>query len=398
MLKGKSILLGVTGGIASYKAANLCSLLVKQHANVNVIMTKNATEFISPLTFETLSNHHVTTDTFDKNRTHQVEHISIAEQTDLVLIAPATANVLAKCAHGLADDMLTTTILACDCPKIAAPAMNTHMYENPVTQDNLEKLRRYGWEIIEPATGRLACGTEGRGKMPEPEDLLAAVLHSLSHEKDMEGLRLLVTAGPTREAFDPVRYITNHSTGKMGYAIAEAAAARGAEVTLVSGPTELQPPPYVKTIPVTTAKEMFTAVCDLYEKQDIIIKAAAVADYRPKNQATQKIKKAGADEIPQPELERTEDILAYLGEHKKEGQILCGFSMETENLIENSQKKLQKKNLDMICANNLFREGAGFAVDTNVLTLLTKTSETPLPMLKKTEAAHIILDHLLDLR
>ena len=395
MLKGKTVLLGVTGGIACYKAAALASALVKQHCNVQVVMTKNAGEFITPLTFENLTGNRTVTDTFDRNHPYQVEHIALADQADLVLIAPATANVLAKLAHGIADDMLTTTVLACDCPKIAAPAMNTKMYENPVTQDNLEKLRRYGWEVLEPAAGRLACGAVGLGKMPEPEELLESVLHALSHEKDMEGLRVLVTAGPTQEALDPVRYLTNHSTGRMGYALARAAAARGAEVTLVSGPTGLKKPAYVQAVEVVSAHEMFEAVTSRSAAQDIIIKAAAVADYRPAHTAADKIKKSADGGDLRLELERTSDILAWLGAHKPEGQFLCGFSMETRDMLENSRKKLEKKRLDMIVANNLREEGAGFGVATNRVTLITPEGEEALPLLSKEETAHRVLDAVL---
>ena len=395
MLKGKTVLLGVTGGIACYKAAALASALVKQHCNVQVVMTKNAGEFITPLTFENLTGNRTVTDTFDRNHPYQVEHIALADQADLVLIAPATANVLAKLAHGIADDMLTTTVLACDCPKIAAPAMNTKMYENPVTQDNLEKLRRYGWEVLEPAAGRLACGAVGLGKMPEPEELLESVLHALSHGKDMEGLRVLVTAGPTQEALDPVRYLTNHSTGRMGYALARAAAARGAEVTLVSGPTGLKKPAYVQAVEVVSAQEMFEAVTSRSAAQDIIIKAAAVADYRPAHTAADKIKKSTDGGDLRLELERTSDILAWLGAHKPEGQFLCGFSMETRDMLENSRKKMEKKRLDMIVANNLREEGAGFGVATNRVTLITPEGEEALPLLSKEETAHRVLDAVL---
>ena len=398
MLKGKTVLLCVTGGIACYKSAMLASALVKQHCNVHVLMTRNAAEFIGPHTFESLTGNRVSMDTFDRNYVHQVEHIALADQADLVLVAPATANVLAKCANGIADDMLTTVVLACDCPKIAAPAMNTRMYENPVTQDNLEKLRRYGWEIVEPTAGRLACGAVGKGKMPEPEDLLETVLHALVHEKDMEGMRVLVTAGPTQEALDPVRYLTNHSTGKMGYAVARAAAARGAQVTLVSGPTELKKPGYVETVDVVSAQDMFDAVTSRAPEQDLIIKAAAVADYRPRTVSEEKIKKSGGDEDLHLELERTQDILAWLGEHRREGQLLCGFSMETQNMVENSRKKLAKKHLDMVAANNLKEDGAGFGVSTNLLTLITAEGETALPLMSKDEAAHRLLDELLKLR
>ena len=397
-LKGKTVLLGVTGGIACYKSANLASALVKQGANVQVVMTRNATEFIGPHTFESLTGNRVSVDTFDRNYQFQVEHIALADQADLVLVAPATANVLAKLAHGLADDMLTTTILACNCPKIAAPAMNTKMYENPVTQDNLDILRKYGWEIVEPASGRLACGAVGKGKMPEPEDLLECVLHALSHEKDMTGLKVLVTAGPTQEALDPVRYLTNHSTGKMGYAIAKAAAARGAEVTLVSGPVNLKKPPYMEVVDIVSAQDMFDAVTSRAPEQDIIIKAAAVADYRPASVAEEKIKKSGNDSDLSLPLARTSDILAWLGEHRVPGQFLCGFSMETKDMVENSKKKLEKKHIDLIAANNLKQAGAGFGVDTNVLTLISSDGARELPLLSKEEAAHALLDEIMSRR
>ena len=397
-LKGKTVLLGVTGGIACYKSANLASALVKQGANVQVLMTKNATEFIGPHTFESLTGNRVSVDTFDRNYQFQVEHIALADQADLVLVAPATANVLAKLAHGLADDMLTTTILACNCPKIAAPAMNTKMYENPVTQDNLDILRKYGWEIVEPASGRLACGAVGRGKMPEPEDLLETVLHALSHEKDMTGLKVLVTAGPTREALDPVRYLTNHSTGKMGYAIAKAAAARGASVTLVSGPVNLKKPPYMEVVDIVSAQDMFDAVTSRAPDQDIIIKAAAVADYRPATVAEDKIKKSGNDADLSLPLARTSDILAWLGEHRAPGQFLCGFSMETRDMVDNSKKKLEKKHIDLIAANNLKQAGAGFGVDTNVLTLIAADGAKELPLMSKEEAAHALLDEIMSRR
>ena len=398
MLKGKTVLLGVTGGIACYKSANLASALVKQGANVQVLMTKNATEFIGPHTFESLTGNRVSVDTFDRNYQFQVEHIALADQADLVLVAPATANVLAKLAHGLADDMLTTTILACNCPKIAAPAMNTKMYENPVTQDNLDILRKYGWEIVEPASGRLACGAVGKGKMPEPEDLLETVLHALSHEKDMTGLKVLVTAGPTREALDPVRYLTNHSTGKMGYAIAKAAAARGAQVILVSGPVNLKKPPYMEVVDIVSAQDMFDTVTSRAPDQDIIIKAAAVADYRPATVAEDKIKKSGTDADLSLPLARTSDILAWLGEHRAPGQFLCGFSMETKDMVENSRKKLEKKHIDLIAANNLKQEGAGFGVDTNLLTLIAADGAKELPLMSKEEAAHALLDEIMSRR
>ena len=394
MLKGKTIVLGVTGGIACFKAAALASLLVKQHANVQVIMTENATKFVTPLTFEQLTGQKALTDTFDRNFQHSVEHIAVADRADLVLIAPATANVIAKLAHGLADDMLTTTVLACDCPKAIAPAMNTKMYENPVTQDNLSILRRYGWEVAEPASGHLACGAEGKGRLPEPEDLLELCLHAIVREKDLSGRRVLVTAGPTREALDPVRYLTNRSSGRMGYAIAKAAARRGAEVTLVSGPTALPRPGYMEIVDVESAREMFEAVTSRAPDMDIIIKAAAVADYRPADVAEDKIKKKDGDlSIP---LERTLDILAALGQNKREGQFLCGFSMETRDLIENSRKKLTKKNLDMVAANNVKVEGAGFGVETNVLTLITAEGEKELPLMSKDAAADALLDAILE--
>ena len=392
MLRGKTVVLGVTGGIACYKAASLASALVKQHANVQVLMTENATRFISPITFEQLTGNKVLADTFDRSFQHSVAHVSVADRADFVLIAPATANVLAKLAHGLADDMLTTTVLACNCPKAAAPAMNTKMYENPVTQDNIAALRRYGWEIVEPASGRLACGAVGKGKLPEPEQLLEVCLHQLAHSKDMIGKRVLVTAGPTREALDPVRYLTNHSSGRMGYAIAKAASSRGAEVTLVSGPTALPRPGYVEVVDVVSAQDMYAAVTDRADEMDIIIKAAAVADYRPANIADQKMKKSD-DELSIP-LERTKDILAELGARKRPGQFLCGFSMETEHLLENSQKKLVKKHLDLIAANNVKVEGAGFGVDTNVVTLISSEDARELPLLSKEDVAYEILKEI----
>ena len=396
MLRGKTVLLGVTGGIAAYKAAALASALVKQHAAVEVVMTKNATEFVTPLTFEQLTGRRTMVDTFDRNFSHQVEHISLAERTDLVIIAPATANVCAKLAHGLADDMLTTTTLACRCPKLIAPAMNTNMYENPVTQDNLEILRKYGWDVIEPASGRLACGAVGKGKMPEPEDLLQHILKYLAFPHDLAGKRVLVTAGPTQEALDPVRYLTNHSTGKMGYAIAKMAMLRGAEVTLVSGPTSIPYPPFVKVIPIKSAKDMFDAVSAHAAEADFLFKAAAVADYTPADYNDNKMKKKDGDlAIP---LKRTQDILEYLGEHRVPGQVICGFSMETENLLENSRGKLEKKNVDMICANNLKVAGAGFGVDTNVITLITRDGCEELPLQSKESAANAILDVALALR
>ena len=372
----------------------LASLLVKRGYDVEVVMTRNATEFIGPHTFDSLTHNRTMVDTFDRNFQNHVEHVALADKADLLIVAPATANVLAKAAHGIADDMLTTTILACSCPKLAAPAMNTRMYENPVTQDNLETLRRYGWQVIEPKSGRLACGAVGMGKMPEPEELLEAVDHAVRYEKDLAGLRLLVTAGPTREALDPVRFLSNHSSGKMGYAVARAASDRGAEVTLVTGPTALKPPAFVETVEVTSAQEMFDAVTRRAQEQDIIVKAAAVADSRPAEYSENKLKKGEGDPLSLP-LERTRDILLWLGEHKKPGQFLCGFSMETERLLENSRKKLKKKNLDMVAANSLNEAGAGFGGSTNVLTLITADSEEQLPLLSKEEAAHRLLDGIL---
>lgn len=392
MLKGKTVVLGVTGGIAAYKIANLASMLVKLHCDVQVIMTKNATNFIHPITFETLTNHKCLIDTFDRNFQYNVEHVALAKRADVVMIAPATANIIGKMANGIADDMLTTTVLACTCKKIVAPAMNTQMYRNPIVQDNMKKLAHYGFEIIEPATGFLACRDIGEGKLPEPELLLQYILKEIALEKDMNGKKVLVTAGPTQEAIDPVRYITNHSTGKMGYAIARHCMLRGADVTLVTGPTHLAPPPFVTVVPILSAKDMFDAVTSRADEQDIIIKSAAVADYRPATVADEKMKKSG--EVLTMELEKTNDILKYLGEHKKEGQFLCGFSMETENMIENSRAKLQKKNLDMIVANNLKQTGAGFGTDTNIVTLITKEEEIELPMMSKDEVAKEIVNKI----
>ena len=395
MLKGKTVLLGVTGGIAAYKAAALASALVKLHATVEVVMTQNATQFVTPLTFEQLTGRRTMVDTFDRNFNHQVEHIALADRTDLVIIAPATANVCAKLAHGLADDMLTTTVLACRCPKLIAPAMNTNMYNNPVTQDNLDLLRRYLWDVIEPASGRLACGAVGKGKMPEPETLVQHILKHIAFDHDLAGKKVLVTAGPTQESLDPVRYLTNHSTGKMGYAIAKMAMLRGAAVTLISGPTALQPPPFVNVIPVVSAQDMFAAVKQYAPHADLIFKAAAVADYTPAHYSDDKLKKKDDDlSIP---LNRTQDILKYLGEHRKSGQIICGFSMETQNMIENSREKLAKKNLDMICANNLKQDGAGFGVDTNIITIITKNELIELPLQSKEEAGNRILDQAIKL-
>lgn len=392
MLKNKCVLLGITGSIAAYKAASLASALKKLHCDVQVIMTKNAAQFITPVTMETLTGKKCLIDTFDRNFTFEVEHISAAKKADLVLIAPASANVIGKLAHGIADDMLTTTVMACKCPKYLSPAMNTAMYENPVVQDNLAVLKGYGWNIIEPATGYLACGDTGAGKMPEPEVLLTYIMQELAYEKDLAGKKVLITAGPTQEAIDPVRFITNHSTGKMGYALAHAAKLRGADVTLISGPVSLTPPPFVHTIPVTSAEEMFQAVAAHAPEQDAIIKAAAVADYTPAHVSTEKVKKKDGDlQIP---LKRTTDILQYLGEHKRNGQFLCGFSMETEHMLENSMAKLEKKKVDMIVANNLKTKGAGFGTDTNVVTLITKEGIQELPLMDKEAVAHCILDQI----
>ena len=395
MLKGKTVLLGITGSIAAYKIAYLASALHKLHADVHVLMTENATNFINPITFETLTGNKCLVDTFDRNFQFQVEHVSIAKKADVVMIAPASANVIGKLANGLADDMLTTTVMACRCQKILAPAMNTAMYENPVVQDNIRKLKNYGYEVITPASGYLACGDTGAGKMPEPETLLEYILKEAAFQKDLAGKKLLVTAGPTQEAIDPVRCLTNHSSGKMGYAIAKMAMLRGAEVTLVSGPTAIEPPLFVKVIPVTSARDMFEAVTGLSHEQDIIIKAAAVADYRPKQVSEDKVKKK--DDQASIELERTDDILKYLGQHKKQGQFLCGFSMETRDMIRNSRAKLEKKNLDMVAANNLKVEGAGFQGDTNVLTLITQDEEVSLPLMSKEDAALKILDKIISL-
>ena len=396
MLKGKTVVLGVTGSIAAYKIASLASMLVKKHASVYVIMTKNATNFINPITFETLTGHKCLVDTFDRNFEFSVEHVSLAKQADVVMVAPASANIIGKLANGIADDMLTTTLLACKCPLLLSPAMNTAMYENTIVQENLSKLKAHGYEIIEPASGYLACGDTGKGKMVEPEVLYQYIEKEIAKDKDLLGKNILVTAGPTEESIDPVRYITNHSSGKMGYAIAKQAMLRGANVTLVSGHTALTPPLNVNYVRITTAKEMYEAVTKVSDEQDIIIKAAAVADYRPKFIADEKVKKKDGE--LNIELERTDDILAYLGSHKRDGQFLCGFSMETENMIGNSRAKLQKKNLDMIAANNLKVEGAGFQGDTNVLTLITKDEEIALPLMSKEEAADRILDKIIGLR
>lgn len=392
MLAGKHIVLGVTGSIAAYKIASLASMLMKQHADVTVIMTKNATNFINPITFESLTGNKCLVDTFDRNFEFQVEHVSLARQTEVFLTAPASANVIAKAAHGIADDMLTTTLLACTCPKIVAPAMNTRMYQNPVVQDNLEILKRYGMEVIDPANGYLACGDTGAGKMPDPEVLYEYIIKALT-PKDMAGRKVLVTAGPTQEKLDPVRYISNHSTGKMGYAIARQAMLRGAEVTLVSGKVNLQPPMGVRMVPVVSAADMAQAVKADAQEQDIIIKAAAVADYRPAVTADEKLKKK--DDEMSLVLERTEDILAWLGAHRRPGQFLCGFSMETEHMLENSRAKLEKKKIDMIVANNLKQTGAGFGTDTNVVTLLTKEDTLTLPIMSKEEVADRLLTFIM---
>lgn len=394
MLKGKCVILGVTGSIAAYKIANLASALVKLHADVTVIMTENATNFINPITFETLTGNKCLVDTFDRNFQYSVEHVSLAKKADIFLVAPASANVIGKMAHGIADDMLTTTILACKCPKLVSPAMNTNMYENPIVQDNLKLLENYGFEVIDPACGYLACGDTGAGKMPEPETLLAYILRTIACEKDLAGKKVLITAGPTQEKIDPVRFITNHSTGKMGYAIAENCMRRGADVTLITGPVELPPPPFVKVVQVISAADMAEAVKSCYGEQDIIIKSAAVADYRPLHPADEKVKKKdGGASI---ELERTEDILAFLGKNRRPEQFICGFSMETENMLENSRAKLEKKNVDMIVANNLKVAGAGFGTDTNVVTLITRDDCRELELMSKTKVAEAIVTAILD--
>lgn len=393
MLKGKTVVLGVTGSIAAYKIANLASALVKLHADVHVIMTQNATNFINPITFETLTNNKCLVDTFDRNFQFNVEHVSLAKKADVFMVAPASANVIGKIANGIADDMLTTTIMACKCKKFISPAMNTNMFENPIVQDNLKKLEGYGYEIIDPACGYLACGDTGAGKMPEPETLLSYILREIALEKDMIGTKVLITAGPTQEAIDPVRFITNHSTGKMGYAIAENCMRRGAEVTLVSGPVSIAPPQFVKVISVKSAADMAEAVKECHKEQQIIIKTAAVADYRPAHVADEKIKKKEGDNSL--ELERTEDILAYLGANRQPGQFICGFSMETENMLENSRAKLERKNVDMIVANNLKVAGAGFGVDTNVVTFITKEECVEHELMSKSEVAGTIVDFIL---
>ena len=396
MLKGKTVILGVTGSIAAYKAANLASMLKKQHADVQVIMTKNATQFMNPITFESLTGNKCLVDTFDRNFQFQVEHVALAKRADLAIVAPATANIMAKLAHGLADDMLTTTLLACRCPKLIAPAMNTRMYENPVTQDNMDILRKYGFRIIEPAVGHLACGDTGAGKLPPETLLLECILDEIAMEKDMKGLHVLITAGPTMEAIDPVRFISNHSTGKMGYALARVCRRRGAEVTLVSGKTNLEAPYGVTLVPVTSAQDMFEAVSSRAKEQDMIIKAAAVADYRPVTVAENKIKKSPGD--MSIALERTMDILAWLGEHRREGQVLCGFAMETEHMVEHAKEKLTRKHVDMIAANNVKVAGAGFGTDTNVVTLITEDGVEELAKMSKEEVASRIVDALLRIR
>ena len=392
MLKGKTVILGVSGSIAAYKIANLSSMLVKQHANVHVIMTKNATNFINPITFETLTNNKCIVDTFDRNYEFNVEHVSLASKADCMMIAPASADIIAKLKCGIADDMLTTTALAMEGAMLVAPAMNTHMYEKKVTQDNIAALKEYGYEVIEPAEGHLACGDVGKGKMPEPEVLLEYIYKAILREKDMAGKKVLVTAGPTREAFDPVRFISNHSTGKMGYALAREAAARGAEVVLISGPVNIERIPYVQTVDIISAKDMYEACVKYFPEADILIKAAAVADYRPKAISGEKIKKSESNSSV--ELERTDDIIAHLGKTKKDNQFICGFSMETENMIENSRTKLNKKNIDMIVANNLKTKGAGFGTDTNVVTLITKSSQKELEIMSKADVAHEILNEI----
>ena len=390
MLKGKTVLLGVTGGIAAYKIANLASSLVKLHADVNVIMTQNATNFINPITFESLTGNKCIVDTFDRNFKFKVEHIALAELADVFMVAPASANVIGKIASGIADDMLTTTFMACKKKKILAPAMNTNMYENPIVQDNIRKLKDYGMEIIEPATGYLACGTTGSGKLPDEKILLEYILREVAYEKDLSGKTVLVTAGPTREAIDPVRFISNRSTGKMGYAIARAAGLRGARVILVSGPVSLEPPLFAELVPVVSAEDMYNAVMKYKDDADIIIKSAAVADYTPVAASSEKIKKQVGD--MRIELKRTRDILKELGQSRRENQFICGFAMETENLIENAVRKLETKNVDMIVANSLKTEGAGFGTDTNVVTLITKDGKTELPLMSKIDVAMKILD------
>lgn len=396
MLKGKTVLLGVTGSIAAYKIAGLASMLVKQHANVTVLMTQNATNFINPITFETLTGNKCLIDTFDRNFQYSVEHVALAKRADVVLVAPASANMIGKIANGIADDMLTTTVMACKCKILISPAMNTNMFENPIVQDNLQKLRRFGYTIIEPDSGYLACGDTGKGKMPSEQTLFDWIFREIACEKDLLGQKVVVTAGATAEKIDPVRFITNHSTGKMGCAVAKRAMLRGAEVTLICGKMAVEPPPFVNVVKAESAAEMFEAVKAASADADIVVKAAAVADYRPKSVAAEKIKKKDGDMFI--ELERTDDILAYLGAHKQEGQFLCGFSMETENLLENAAGKLKRKNLDMIVANSLRTAGAGFGVDTNVVTLLTENETEELPLLTKEETADRILTKIQTIR
>lgn len=395
MLKGKTVVLGVTGSIAAYKMPNLVRMLTKLHCNVQVLMTQNATQFINPITFETLTGHKCLIDTFDRNFQYSVEHVALAKQADVVMVAPASANVIGKIACGIADDMLTTTVMACPCKKIIVPAMNHNMYHNPIVQDNLKRLASFGYEITVPDNGRLANGDIGDGRMPEEQVLFQYIMREIAREKDLAGKKVLVTAGATRESLDPVRFLTNHSTGKMGCAVAQAAMHRGAEVTLVAAHMEIAPPLFVKTVPVVSAQDMFEAVRDCAPEMDIIIKAAAVADYTPVTTAEEKIKKS--DGTFCPEMKRTTDILKYLGANKPQGQFLCGFSMETENMLENSRKKLQSKNCDMICANSLRKEGAGFGTDTNILTLITADRQTELEKMSKEEAAHRIFDMILEL-
>lgn len=399
MLTGKTVVLGITGSIAAYKMANVASMLVKLHADVHVIMTEHATNFIHPITFETLTGNKCLVDTFDRNFEFHVEHVSLAKKADLFLVAPATANVIGKIANGIADDMLTTTIMAAVCPKLIAPAMNTRMLENPIVQDNLKKLSSYGYALIDSACGYLACGDTGNGKLPKEEFLVEHILKHIAKEKDMEGIRVLITAGPTRESIDPVRFITNHSTGKMGYAIARQAMLRGADVTLITGPVAEMPPEFVHVVNITSAKEMYDAVTSVSGKQDMIVMAAAVADYQPAECSGEKVKKSDSDMTIS--LKRTEDILAYLGSHRPESevpQIVCGFSMETQNMLENSRKKLETKHVDLIAANNLKTEGAGFGVDTNVLTLISKEQTIELPLMSKDDCADVLLSELMKLR
>lgn len=393
MLQNKTVVLGVSGSIAAYKAAGLASMLVKAGADVRVIMTKNAVNIINPITFESLTGHKCMVDTFDRNFEFKVNHISLAKKASVFVIAPASANVIAKISSGIADDMLTTTFLAASCPKIICPAMNSAMFENQITQDNIEKCRSYGMTIVSPVCGYLAEGMTGIGKMPEPKAIFDYIIQEIGAEKDLSGKRVLVTAGPTQEALDPVRFITNHSSGKMGYAIARAASMRGAETVLISGPVSLEPPPFVQTVGVTSARQMFTAVRERFSEYDIIIKAAAVADYRPLSSSSEKIKKSsGTLSI---DCERTDDILQFLGQNKKSGQFICGFSMETENVIENSRSKLQKKNADMIVANSLKEEGAGFSSDTNRVTLITRNSTLALQKMSKADVADRLLDEII---